>query len=319
MPTRVLLSEFELGKAKFLRTDIGAELMNVNGLAPGGTTSIWTGDATFWTLEANGTAETYAAHDGTYGLDSGLRSAGQETRFDNGANIDIAGLYQNVKFWMQPKAYPSGSSLRVRWRTAGGGTPGNLLNVADYVPNMDLNEWQQVTIPIADFALNDDVAKLVLVYALKGGQQFWFDTFELIAAGAGGPYTFRAEAPAGERWHVGLLNMIMSAGSTGWNSNAFGNIAGGLAQGLILRKKVLSTGEVLWAFTFKNNVELFGQLVPSYDFTFANSELMVNFSMKPDPASLVVTDGEVLEFMVRDNISSLTNLRAYLHYGKEPV
>jgi len=319
MPTRVLLSEFVLGKAKFLRTDIGTEQLNVNGLAPGGATSVWTGDATFWTLEANGTAQTYAVHDGTYGLDSGVRSAGQETRFSYGSNQDIAGLYQNVRFWMKPKAFPAGAQLKILWRTSGGNNPGATLLVSDYVPNMDLDVWQQVTIPISDFALGADVDKLVLIYATKGGQQFYFDTFELVAAGAGGPYTFRVEAPAGERRHVGLLNLIMSAGSTGWNSSAFANIAGGLAQGLILRKKVLSTGEVLWAFTFKNNIELFGQLVPSYDFTFANSELMVNFSMKPDPAALVITDDEVLEFLVRDNLSSLTNMRAYVHYGKEPA
>jgi hypothetical protein len=317
MPTRVIQTEFTLGKAKFLRTDIGTEQLNVNGLAPGGATVIWNGEGTFWTLEANGTAETYAAKNGTYGLDSGVRSAGQETRFDYGSNQDIAGLYQNVKFWMQPKAYPTGSQLKVLWRTAGGNNPGSTLLVQDYVPNMDLDVWQEVTIPIADFALGADVAKLVLIYGTKGGQQFYFDDFELVAAGAGGPYTFRAEAPAGRRWHVGLLNLITSAGSTGWNSNAFANISGGLAQGLILRKKILSTSEVKWSFTFKNNVELFGQLVPSYDFTFGDGELMVNFSMKPDPASLVVTDDEVLEFLVRDNLSSLTNMRAYIHYGEE--
>jgi hypothetical protein len=152
---------------------------------------------------------------------------------------------------------------------------------------------------------------------LKGGQQFYFDTFQLVAAGAGGPYTFRADGEAGYRYHVELLNLVLSAGATGWNSTAFANIAGGLTQGLILRKKKLSTGDVPWAITFKNNVELFGQLVPSYDFTFANSELMVNFSMKPELAELLITEDEILEFVVRDNLSTLTQMRAYVHYGKE--
>lgn len=317
MPTRVLQTEFILGKAKFLRTDIGTEQMNVNGQAPGGATVIWNGDGTYWTHEAQGTPETYAAHDGTYGLDSGVRSAGQETRFDYGSNQDIAGLYQNLTFWMQPKAFPAGANLKILWRTSGGNNPGSVLLVQDYVPNMDLDVWQQVTIPIADFALGADVAKLVLVYATKGGQQFYFDEFELVAAGAGGPYTFRVEAPAGERWIVGTLNLVLAAGSSGWNSDAFANIAGGLAQGLILRKRKLGTAETIWAFTFKKNVEMFGQLVPSYDFTFADDELLVNFSMKPEPATLVVTDDEVLEFVVRDNLSSIGNMRAFLHYGKE--
>jgi len=311
--------QYTLGKSKFLRTDIGTEQMNVNGLAPGGTTSIWTGDAVLWTLELQGTPETYAAHDGTYGLDSGVRTAGQDTRFDSGSDQDIAGTYQNLTFWMQPKAFPSGSRLDIKWKTSGGGTPGAKLSVADYVPNMDLDVWQQVTIPISDFALGADVAQLEITYALKGGQKFYFDTFELVAAGSGGPYTFRVEAPAEEIWHIGLLNLILSAGSTGWNSDAFANIAGGLAQGLVLRKKKLSTSEVLWAFTFRKNIELFGQLVPSYDFTFADSSLMVNFSMKPEPASLNITDDEVLEFLIRDNLTTLTNMRAYIHYGKEAL
>jgi len=320
MPIRTLPPEFILGKAKFLRTDIGTEQMNVNGLAPGGATTIWDGEGTYWTHEAQGTSETYAAHDGTYGLDSGVRTVGQETRFDYGSNQDIAGLYQNVRFWMQPKAFPSGANLKILWRTSGGSNPGSVLLVEDYVPNMDLDVWQQVTIPIADFSLGNDVAKFVLIYATKGGQQFYLDTFELVAAGAGGPYTFRVEAPtAEEQWHVSLLNMIMSAGSTGWNSNAFGNISGGLDQGLVLRKRKLSTSENIWSFTFKTNIELFGQLVPSYDFTFADSELMINFSMKPDNSSLVVTNDEVLEFLVRDNLTSLTNMRAYVHYGKETL
>jgi hypothetical protein len=88
---------------------------------------------------------------------------------------------------------------------------------------------------------------------------------------------------------------------------------------LILRHKVLSTGEVPLALTLKKNIEMFGQMVPSYDFTFANAELMINFSLKPEPATIRLTDDEVLEFVVRDNLSSLINMRAYLHYGKEQI
>lgn len=319
MPIRTLPPDFKLGKAKFLRTDIGTEQLNVNGLAPGGATVIWNGDGTYWTHEAQGTPETYAAKTGTYGLDSGVRPVGQETRFDYGSNQDIAGSYQTVQFWIQPKAFPAGAHLKILWRTSGGSNPGQVLYVEDYLPNMDLDVWQHVSIPIVDFELGNDVAKLVLIYATQGGQQHYFDDFELVAAGAGGPYIFRVAAPSGKLWYVELLNMIMAAGSTGWNSDAFGNISGGLVEGLILRKKNLTTSEVLWAFTFKKNVELFGQLVPSYDFTFADDELMVNFSMRPQMALLTVTDEEVLEFIVRDNLSTLTNMRAYVHYGEDTV
>lgn len=313
----IALTKYELGKAKFLRIDNGSEVMNVNGLAPGGTTIIWNGDGSYWTHEAQGTSETYAAHSGTYGLDSGVRSVGQETRFDYGSNQDIDSLYQTVSFWMQPKAYPVGADLKILWRTSGGSNPGVILHVADYVPDMDLDEWKQVSIPISDFELGNDVAKLVLIYGSQGGQQFYFDDFELIAAGAGGPYTFRVQPPEDEIWYVGVLNLIIAANDEGWNSDAFGNISGGLEQGLILRQKELSTSEISLSITFTKNIGLFGQMIPSYDFTFANSELLVNFALKPEPASLILTNDEIIEFIVRDNLSSLSNMRAYLHYGKE--
>ena len=72
------------------------------------------------------------------------------------------------------------TSIRVRWRTAGGGTPGLKLDVSNYVTNMDIGVWQQVEIPITDFNLGaTDVAKIAFEYGVKGGQHFYFDDIEL--------------------------------------------------------------------------------------------------------------------------------------------
>ena len=316
MPINVL--KRELSKAKFADIVSGSEALNVNGaLVPGDILDIWEGETSLWTLSGNGTSTTAAAKNGTYGLDSGTRSTNDETILSNGSDIDIHGTYESLRFWVKPVEMPLGERLRVRWRTNAGVNNGIDLRVSDYLPDMDLDVWQQVTIPISDFGLTANVGKLILIYAVKQGQRFYYDDFELLEPGTGGTRTFRIVAPEGEHWHVSMSNLILSAGNTGWNSNAFANISGGLPLGLIFRRKILSTGEVVWSQTFQKNIELFGQLTPVYDFAFSDDELMVKFLMGITEEYLVVTDDDVLEFLVRDDLSSLTNMRAYVDYGKE--
>jgi hypothetical protein len=259
-------------------------------------------------------------HSGTNGWDSSPTSAGQTTEFDNGAELDIDGTYDTLSFWMQPKAYPVDSNLQVLWKASGGSTKGNVLNVADYVTNFDLDVWQQVTIPIADFAITDDVSKIHFKYASKGGQQFWYDDIELNTSAGGGPFTFQVAAPdANTRYHLTMAVIVVSAPSSGWNPTAFANITSGLASGLLFRHRKLSTGTTLWSVNSKDNVDLFGRFHPQDDITFADGTLLVGFMIKPGKASVVISDDEVLEILVRDNLSSLTNVRAFAHYGLEVV
>ena len=315
---------WKLGQAKFLRTDDGSAPLNINGLAPGGSTIIWNGTGAGdtggdWEHEAQGTEESYAMHSGTNGMDSGVRSAGQDTRFDYGSNQDIAGNYSTLEFWMMPKAFPAGSELRVLWRTSGGSNPGNVLSVEDYVTNMDLDVWQKVSIPIADFGLGADVAKLVFTYALKGGQQFYFDDIAILAAAAGGPYTFEVAAPdATKQYHISMLVLLISGASSGWTSTSFANISA-LTNGLLLRHRKKSTAEILWSLNSKDNVDLFGRFHPQDDITFGDGNLLVGFMLKPGKASVVVTDDEVIEIIVRDDLSGLGSARAFAHFGVEVV
>lgn len=309
--------QWVLGQSAFLRTDNGTAVMNVNGTAAGTPEVVWNGEGTYWTPGGQGSAETYAAHDGTYGWDSSPTSLGQVSEFDYGSNRDIT-LFDTFSFWMQPKAYPGGSDLQVLWKTAAGTTKGNVLSVANYVTNMDLDVWQRVEIPIEDFALPDDVAKVHFKYALKGGQQFWFDTIELNTGGGGGPFTFRAAAPdAQTHYHVSMMVLIVAAPAAGWDSNAFADIAGGLANGLLLRHRRISDGTVLWSLNSKDNADLFGRFHPQDDITFSGGDLLVGFMVKPGLASVTITDDDVLEWVVRDNLSTLSSMRAYVHYGVE--
>lgn len=314
-----------LGQDKFTRTDDGSAAMNINGEATGAANVLWNGtgggpDAGGDWTPSNTGSETPGAGRAGDGWDTGVAALDANTRWDNGSEIDVNGLYSELRFWMQPKAYPAGAKLKVRWKNAANTNIGANLKVEDYVNNFDLDVWQQVVIPIADFNLDANVQKLQIKYAgTVGGQHFWFDDMELMDVG-GGPYRFRVAAPdANTRYHVSMLVLLLEGLDTGWTGSAFATIAGGLAKGVIIRQRRLSDGEVIFAVNSQNNIDLFGRYHPQETVTFADNNILVGFMLKPGKASIVVTNDEVLEFVVRDNLSSITEARAYIHYGVEDV
>lgn len=311
---------FTLDVPSFKRVDNNSEAMNIDGDSAGTPTPIWNGEATYWTPSGIGSAEAYAHHSGSYGWDSGVAALNDATRFDGGANQDIAGTYDSFSFWMQPKAYPPGSRFRVGWRNAANAPVGVSLLVENYTTNMDLDVWQRVTIPIADFALTADVDKICFDYRNAAGQRFYLDDIEVNTASGGGPYRFRIAAPDETvKYHLTMAVLVLAAPGSGWNPTSFANISGGLENGLLLNQRRLSTQDTLWRLNSKDNIDLFGRFHPQDDITFANGDLLVGFMVKPGNASVVITDDDVLDWVVRDDLSGLSVCRAYAHYGIEVV
>jgi hypothetical protein len=217
---------------------------------------------------------------------------------------------------MQPKAYPPGSILKIRWKTNGGGNAGGAeLDIANYVTNFDLDVYQKVTIPITDFGLTGDVDKIQFKFAGAGGQHFWFDDIELNTSAGGGPYTYRIQAPVGECWHVSMLVVMLAGPTVDWLIGNFANVPA-LQSGLLIRGRKISTGDVSWTLNSKDNLDLFGRFHPQDDVEFSDGTLLVGFMVKPGLASVVVSDDEVVEVVVRDDLSS-TSGRAFAHYGVE--
>jgi hypothetical protein len=314
------LKRFDFTRLPFQRIDNGSEAMNIDAREAGGTTKIWNGDETLWTRDgsAGQTEETYAAYAGTYGLDTGVRAEDDVTYFDNGSDIDIGGTYNRLAFWLQPKAFPIRSRLRILWKNSLGDTIGSRLLVNDYVPNFDLDVWQKVTIPIADFNLTENVSRLHLRYIRKAGQHFYFDQFRLREAGS---YIFRIEAPdASEQYHVERVALVIAAGDTGWNSTAFADIAGGLENGLLLRHHNPTFDPdplVHWSVNVKTNAHLFGQYRLMNEAGFFDNEQQITMMIEPSISSIVITNLDVLDFIISDDLSSLADMRAFLHVGKE--
>jgi hypothetical protein len=322
-------TQWMLGQSRFLRTDDGTALMNVNGAPAGTPLIVWNGTGAGdtggdWTR--GGTAgqveSTESAHSGTNGLDTGERSNGETTNFST-TDFDIQASYDSLSFWINPKRKDSGTSIRLRWYL-NGGTVGTLVIVDDYVTNFDLDVWQKVTIPLSDFSLPESqlVDELqILYYGLPASrkQRYFFDDFELNPAGAGGgPYTFQVSAEANEKCHVSMMVLLLSGASSGWSSTSFANTTA-LTNGLILRQRRISTAEVLWSINSKDNTDMFGRFHPQDAITFNDGVLLVGFMIKPGGASVVITDDDVLEFIVSDDLSSLESARAFVHYGKEVI
>lgn len=317
--------ELTLGQASFLRIDNGTQLMNVDGRPAGSSLIIWNGTGGSdtggdWTASGDGSESASAdAGSGTNGWDSGAVGANSETYFDNGSMTDIGGTYDTLTFELQPKKYPNNANLQLQWRNDVGAVIGATLNVEDYVTNMDLDVWQTVSIPIADFNLTGNVQVLRVVYK-TGSQHHWIDDVQVQASGGGGPFTFRVAASSTEHYHVTMMVLVITAADTGWASSAFANIAGGLTNGLLVRQRRLSTSETLWSLNSKDNIDLFGRYHPQDTFSFSNNEQLVGLMLKPSTkASIVVTDDDVLEFIVQDDTSSLSGMRAFAHFGVEAI
>lgn len=312
-----------LGLTKFLRTDNGSEQMAVDGRS---TTAedMWDGTGgsdtgTDWTRGGIGSESVPAAHSGTNGLATGVASLNDIVRFDYGSDRDLPALFDSVSFWMNPQAFPEGARLQCGWTASGTASPiiGNLVRIDNTVPNMDLGVWQRVSIPIGDFNLTANAGRFALRFAGVAGQSFYLDDFDMLNSVSDGPYRFRVTGEAGVNQHVSRITLVMAAGNTGWNSTAFANIAGGLELGLLLRYGVVSTQEVLWSFGMKNNMDLFGQLPTVENFSFSDDELMLTFTIQPQNAAIILGPDNAMEFVVRDDLSTLTNMRAYMQYGEE--
>ena len=314
-----------LGRESFKRIDIGSELMNVDARAAGSPVNVWNGtggsdSGADWTRAGSGSESTAAdAGAGTNGLDTGVLAQNDVFSFDNGSMIDVNSLYADLTFKLQPKAFPIGSRFRVTFLDGSNNQVGNWVRIDQNVPNMDLDVWKTVTIDIASFGLTGNAQKIRFQARTTSGQQYYVDDIGLVASAGGGPYRFRASPPAGFRWHMSMVVLKISGPSSGWDDSAFGTISGGLTHGLVLRQRRLSEGEVLWKFVTRDNDELGGFYHPQDEITWANGIMTMGFMVKPGKATVVVTEDDVMEFVARDDLSSISKMRAYLHYGEEEL
>lgn len=312
--------QWQFSQLPFTRQDDGTELMNINGTTSGTATIIWNGTGGGdtggdWTRTGIGAENAAASKSGTNGLNTQLTSVGDTCVFDNGSMIDVAGSYQALQFWLRPKATPTGSQFRIFWRDNANAQVGTAVKISDYVDNLDIDVWQLVTIPIADFGLTGNVQKLVFRFVLVANQRYNFDDIELYPSG--GPYRFQVIAPANTVYHVTEVILSFTVDTTSWTKDHFLSISGGLTKGLIIRHRDVTSEEVIWAINLMNNFALFNRLDAHHEISYASSIKQYKMILDQRDASVRVTSDLALEMVVRDDLSTLNEMRAYVQYGEE--
>lgn len=319
--TRIVASpQWAFGQKSLSRIDNGTVAMNVNGEFTGTKTVLWNGTGENdtggdWTHSGEGSENTSAKKTGTNGLNTTITDEDDESIFDNGSMVDVAGTYTALQFWIRAKVYPVGSDPTIFWRNSSNAQVGDKLHLNDYVEDFD-DDWQLISLPITDFDLGANVQKLVFKFEGVGGQRYYLDDIELYQAG-GGPYTFQVAAPAGLVYHVKELVLTIVEENGSWAAGDFTGITGGLETGLLLRHRRLSTAEVLWKINLKTNINLFGRLDVRNDVEYSTVTHGFKLVLVPDPAVLTVTDDAVLEVLVRDDLTSINGLRSFIQFGQE--
>jgi hypothetical protein len=318
-PVAVYPADLNLGLDQFTRTDDGSEQMAVNGSSTHAE-DVWDGtgasdSGSDWTRGGEGLESVASARSGTNGLDTGVLSQDDIWWFDYGSDRTLESSFDSISFWINAQAHPPGSVLRCGWAQSGSTTiNGNSVKVSDYTSNNDLDVWQRVQIPIVDFNLSGQVGRFIFQARQTDNQQYYIDDVDMLNSTSDGPYKFRVTGVSGQRRLVSRITLSISADLTGWDSSSFADISNGLELGLILRQGVVSTQEVVWSVVLKNNIELFTTLVSSDPINLGDEQLVV-FTIEPNIATITLEEDDALEFVVRDDLSSLHNMRAAIQYG----
>lgn len=305
------VERFNMRKRVFADPTTGAESMKVDGSAGTLDEEVWNGEGSYWADPSVGSKTTGSKRTGTYGWDSGTTAQNDEVKFTRSTPFQPSS--DRIEGWINIQALPAGCWLQARWELANV-AKGNGVDLADYLPSQDLGVWQFFSIDIADFNLPaENVDEFRFRTRDAAGADYWLDDLRLVSGS--GSKVFRMAAVDVGEWLLESITLVVVAADTGWDSNAFCNIAGGLANGLQLRHRDLALGENYWKLIAQDNVELFGQFDPVVDTAYNDNTRQISFVLRPGSATVKITANDVLEFLVKDDLTSLVNIRAFAHVG----
>ena len=309
-----------------LRTTDGEKSLNVNGLPPqgGSNTIVWNGTGVTdtggdWTHSELGSESAAAANSGTNGLDTGLMPKNGKVRFTNGSEIAVAS-FTSLSFWIQPKAIPPGGKLTVQWFRPQGGTftaTSTKLDVEAYA-TLTIDSWSRVVIPMGDFNITADSSRLQFVAEVQKDQHYWIDDIELVdAAGGSGPFIYRVESLI-DKFFIDDIQLLIVDAEIGWALADFAASAdGGLENGLLIRHWNQRTGEVFSHINILDNSDLFGRMRVFDDVSFIDTSTLLSMGIDTSHAPPEVFGDKVIDIVVRDDLSAITRVQAFVTGGTD--
>lgn len=265
---------------------------------------------------------TDAAHSGTNGLDTDEMDNEDVTTFTAGSPIDLSS-YLFLSFWINAQNWPNNSEINLRWYN-GSTEVGKMLHEYNYT-TVVVGSWVNVKIPMADFELDDTVDSIEFEWHNENNIHVYLDDVELLtSAGGGGTKSstgiFRISGLFGEVKEIHEIRLVINTASSGWEATDFTLIDGGLDAGVLFRWWDYAQGVTQDVPTIINanlsrniqdNLDLFGffDIETNIDFLDSGRLLVLSLDLSATPIHLIGT--QVVDLLVRDNLSAITSFRAY--------
>lgn len=304
--------------------------MNVNGVSTGTPEQIHNGtDNPYWTgsiLSGNPGEyvfdSTNQAQSGTRSIQSTASDNNDQAMFTRASVIDLDG-YLTLTGGIYIVAWPTSGSdkdYRFYWRD-GGSTTGVEVQLKNYINTGLFNQWQNFTIPLADFQVTDNtVDELVMrTVDISGGSapDVYFDNLRLQEDAPGNDIVYSIAPSPGELWEVMNLTWIFADNITGTVSDgtmpglAYDKILGvnGLSNGITIRR--IQDGEIKFSAVVRDLLEIIGLAAPTQFISGSDGTNSWIRITKEFPGTFILNGDtqDSIEISINDDLSGLLRYR----------
>ena len=309
-------------KPQFYLDADGSKDMNVNVTYTGtpdkvhdGTDSaLWTATAIVgaarWTFDSTDQNHTPA---GTKSIKATVTIGGDVMQLAKGSNVDLSN-YSAVTGWVYITSWSVGARINMYgWDTGTGLQVGDIVDISEYVDITQLNEWQQVAIPLGEFGLSASTIDAFRITIVKGilNPDFYLDDIQIEEVGE--QVEFTIEPQKGKWLHIKEFGItIVDEYDSTLADSSIPNIpylgflgVGALQRGILIQR--IQLGEVLFQATMKNMVDflaLTNMRIVSQGFDGTNTWIKLVQELAV-PLILKSENEDRHRYVIRDNLSGL--------------
>lgn len=299
---------------KFFTDSSGSSDQNINSGSVGTSEGIYNGtDDVLWTatiLSGSGfaPASTIQANSGAKSFYINFGVHGDTVSFTKGSNLAIAS-YTSLRGYIYITDWRNNNSKGIMFTFFDdSASVSDTINLEDYIDQTSQDNWQFFEIPLADFNLtSSDVDELQFSLRDVGGgpvPKGFLDDIELAGTASGGATDFTAQPDKGEVWDVTSIRITSAATKTTLDYDDFlGNSS--LTNGYLL---TLFQDSIASNYNFLDTVGFLQQ--PNTNIYFENGLYAVDFKFEKGSLLLDSKKGDYVNIRVRDDLSSVLNLKA---------
>ena len=295
----------------------GSPLMNVDGSAGGASDGIHDGtDSVLWTASAlSGTwdfASTAQAKAGTRSIDATGTTGGDQALLSRGSAI-TAGTYTVFTGSIYLTSFNAAKNeITVQFRLAG--VPDGIdVNIGDYIDAGTLNAWQDFSIPLSIAGVSGDIDEMVVTTVVSSGSNpnYYLDELKLQESGA---LAYSTNLTEGQKVQYKRVDFTIADNVTVVSYDALLGLAA-LSNGITFRR--VNNSEVITAGSISTLGDMLagGGTITDQVTDTTNTMLKISL-MFEEWATLNESNGDALEVVVNDDLSSLLDFKVFI-IGRE--